>query len=389
MGFNFVKWAMDALGGNKSKKTTISISGNEMFGLTNDIYIRELAFWSIVNRIGALVSKCEFKTYEKNKETKKEEYYMWNIEPNKNQNSSTFIKKMISKLYSENEVLVVNISNQLIVADSFSKETFATQEYIFSSITVDDLELRKTFTQSEVLYWELNSEDMRKIVASIYESYKALISHGMSSYKKSRGNKGVLNIDAIAEEREDFQEVVEELMQKRFKNFFEAENAVLPLFEGYKYTDIGSKTYSSEGTRDIKAMIDDITDFTARALTFPPALAKGDVQDTGKAIDELLTICIDPLTDMLSEEINRKRYGYKDFIDGTYMKIDTSTIKHIDIFDMATPIEKLVSSGVFCINDVLKKLGEQEINEPWANQRFITKNFSTIQEMIESFNKTE
>ena len=65
-------------------------------------------------------------------------------------------------------------------------------------------------------------------------------------------------------------------------------------------------TYT-ESTRDIKALADDIFDFTARALSFPPSLAKGDVQDTSKATEELLTFCLDPLARILEKEINRKK----------------------------------------------------------------------------------
>ena len=69
--------------------------------------IRNLAFQTAVNLVANSISKCEFKTYFKNKEVKKEEYYLFNIEPNKNQNSSQFIHKWIGKLYEENECLII------------------------------------------------------------------------------------------------------------------------------------------------------------------------------------------------------------------------------------------------------------------------------------------
>ena len=171
---------------------------------------------------------------------------------------------------------------------------------------------------------------------------------------------------------------------RKTKNFFEKENAVLPLFDGYEYTDISQnvKTYSSESTRDIKALADDIYDFTARAFSFPPSLAKGDVQDTEKAVDELLTFVVDPLVKILQTEINRKRYGLNGIKKGDYIKINTLAVKHIDIFDIATPMEKLISSGVFTINDILKVLKMQTIEEEWAEQHFITKNYATIQDLL-------
>ena len=197
-----------------------------------------------------------------------------------------------------------------------------------------------------------------------------------------------MNIDAIAQADQNFKERLNTLLSEHFKKFFSSENAVLPLFAGYSYTDLSasSKTYSTESTRDIKSLYDDIFDFTARAFSFPPSLAKGDVQDTSKAIDELLTFCIDPLAKMLEKEINRKINKYEGFYRGDRIRIDTTAVKHVDIFDIATPIDKLISSGAFTINDVRKTIGESEIKEDWADRHFMTKNYSTVEELLAGLN---
>ena len=86
---------------------------------------------------------------------------------------------------------------------------------------------------------------------------------------------------------------------------------------------------------------------------------------------------MDPLCDMLQEEINRKRYGDK-VLGGDYLKIDTTCIKHIDLFDSSKAIDKLIGSAAFCINDIRIKCGETIIDEPWAWQHFITKNYTEV-----------
>lgn len=349
-----------------------------------EVYLRELAFWTCVNKIANAISKCEFKTYIKKKEVKGQEYYLWNYEPNQNQNATSFMNKLIGKLYRNNECLVVEVNNHIYVADSYSKEVLALKEYRFSGITFDGYELSETREMSEVMFFELNSENMRNLTNGMYETYSKLLIYAQDAYKKSRGEKGILNIGAIAQESENFDETFQELMSTHFKNFFESDSAVLPLFDGYEYQDISEsgKTYSAESTRDIKSLADDIFEFTARAFSFPPSLAKGDVQDTGKAIDELLTFVIDPLIKMLQQEINRKRNGYTGFKAGNYVKIETLAVKHIDIFDIATPVDKLISSGAFTINDILEVLGKPKIEEDWANQHFMTKNYSKIQDLL-------
>ena len=369
-----------------SEKKEIVIEDYVTEYLSDELYIRELAFWTCVNKIANALTKCEFKTYNGGKEVKLKEYYIWNVEPNPNQNDAAFLTKLISHLYRNNEALVIEQGGNFFVADSFGKEEKGLYDYYFTDVTVDNFTFtQKKFRQSEVLYFKLNSKDVRDLLNGMYESYRQLLTYAMQSYQKSRGNRGILNIDAMAEAKDNFNETLAELMSKHFKKFFASENAVLPLFDGYSYTDLSqsSKTYSTENTRDIKALADDVFDYTARALSFPPSLAKGDVQDTSKATEELLTFCLDPLAQMLEKEINRKRYGYVGFRSGNRLKIDTRAVKHYDLFDIATPLDKLISSGVFTINDILKVMGEPEIKEEWADQHFITKNYATIQDVLQ------
>lgn len=376
-----ITWIVNRLAGDPIP-TEVEIE--EFFNLQAELVVRNLAFYSAINLISKSISKCEFKTYFKNEEVKKEEYYMWNIEPNKNQNSTQFITKLITKLYENNECLVIESNGQLLVADTFYKKEFALFENQFTSVMVNGFEFNKTFSMSEVLYFKLNNEDVRKLINGMYESYGKLITYAQKSYEKSRGNRGILDINGTAQGNKNFNETFGKLMNQKFKTFFESNNAVLPLFDGYSYTDIGSKTYSNEGTRDIKAMVDDIYDFTGRAIGTPPILLKGEVSGSKDAVDNLLTFCIDPLVDMMQEEINRKRSGYLGYSKGTFIKIDTKTIKHIDLLSVSTSIDKLISSGAFCVNDIRKLVGEEIIDEPWAWEHYMTKNYAAIEELMNS-----
>lgn len=57
---------------------------------------------------------------------------------------------------------------------------------------------------------------------------------------------------------------------------------------------------------------------------------------------------------------------------------------YVDIFSNATQIDKLVQSGTHTINMILRAMGQPQINEEWANQHFITKNYSTVQDLLNS-----
>lgn len=380
-------WLKDKFGGG-----SIPLSGENMSDYMNeyslaigDIYIREMAFWSATNLMANAISKCEFKTYLKGDEVKKQEYYLWNIEPNKNQNSSAFLHKLIAQLYRHNECLVVEQNGQLIVADSYSKKEYALYEDTFTQVTIKDFTFNKTFKQSEVLFFQLNEVNMRNVVNGLYNSYAKLISYSMSAYQKSRGTKGVFKYDTIPVSGTAEREAFDALINEKISKWLNSDNAALPLGRGQEWKENEKKTYTNEGTRDIKAMIDDIYDFTARSYGIPPVLLKGDLANIGdNVVDVLLTFAVDPLIDTLQEEINRKRTGYNAFSQGTYLEIDSKSIKHIDLLSVSTAIDKLIASGAFCINDIRKLVGEQIIDEPWAWQHWITKNYSSVEDLLNS-----
>lgn len=381
MGLDFMRWLRGKLGGAAARAAAQEIA-MDCCGLSAQAYVRELAFWSCVNLVGNALSKCEFKTFAQGKETFGPEYYLWNYAPNKNQSSSDFLHRLIARLYRDNEALVVEQGGQLLVADSFSRREYALYDDLFSDVQVGDFVFSRSFRQPEVLYFRLSEARMRLVVDGMCEVYQQLIDYGMKSYQKSRGSKGILKISTMSAGDPEFQKRYAELKNQNFKSFAEAENAVLPLFEGFDYTDLGSKTYANEGTRDIRAMIDDVSDFTAKAFGIPPALLSGEVEGTAEALEQFLTFCVDPLADLLGEEINRKRYGLSGLQQGYRIQIDTRAIKHVDLLSVSAAVDKLISSGAFCINDIRRLTGEPEIEEPWANQHFMTKNYAAVSGLL-------
>ena len=206
----------------------------------------------------------------------------------------------------------------------------------------------------------------------------------MEKYEKAGGEKGTLNVSAQAQGKKygnrTFEEVYEELMNKRFERFFKSRNAVLPLFDGFTYTRQGaeqSKKSTSE-VKDITDITDEILMKVSQAFNIPVSLLKGDVSDIGKITENFLTFCIDPLCNMIQKEINRKRYGAEQIRKNNYIKIDTTTVMHVDLFGIAEKIDKLISSGMYCIDELRVKVGDEALGTEEAGTHFITKNYQQI-----------
>lgn len=160
---------------------------------------------------------------------------------------------------------------------------------------------------------------------------------------------------------------------------------MLPEFDGYEYTQLGAAAKSGgaekDQTEDVRKLAEDIFNFTARGLLLPVVLVNGAVEQTVDANGRFLTYVIDPIADQLQEEINRKRYGFEKWKQGQYMRVDTSSILHYDLFEQANNIEKLISSG-YSPNEIRRAAGQAEIREKWAETHFLTKNIGTMQNAV-------
>lgn len=353
----------------------------------SSLAMEEFTIHAAINLIANCISKCELKTFQKGKENAGEEHYAWNYEPNRNQNSSQFLQELVARLLYYNECLVVEADGQLIIAESFTKEEYCLKEILFSNVYREGLTFRRTFAMSEVLYFRLNNRNIRQLLSNLCTGYAKLLTDAVDKYEKAGGEKGTLKIDATATGMKygarTFEEVYEDLMNNRFKRFFNSRSAVLPLFNGFNYTKQAaeqSKKSTSE-MKDITDVMDEIVKTVARAFNIPVSLLKGDVSDVEKITRNFLTFCIDPVCEMIQTEINRKRYGRKEVQKGNYLKIDTTTVMHTDVFEIAEKIDKLIASGMYCIDELRKKLGDAELNTEESRKHRITKNYTELSDL--------
>ena len=389
MGLDFFKWLMPKKSGVISRE----VITQELCAAAQEFQIRELCFWTCVNMIANAMARCEFRTYRNFEEIQEREYYLWNFEPNANQNSTAFIHKLIAKLYADNEALIIGSTqadgtNRLVVADSFElPEDFAVKQHEYSGVVVGNMEYRKTFREPDVLHLRLNHTNMRPVIDGMYQSYYRLATAAIKNFEYNHGQHWKVPVSQLASGDPNFKENFAKMIQDQVKPFFDSNGAILPEFEGYKYEDVGQ--HGGKDSRDIKNIIEDIFDFTARAMLVPAVLVNGKVEGTKDANTRFLTNCIDPLCDQLQEEITRKRYGYENWKSGNFLRVDSSSIIHFDIFENAANIEKLVGSGAYTINDVRRAANEPRINEPWADAHYMTLNIANVNEATRQLESQE
>ena len=376
---NFREWIVDFMGNTKSSndKDVDTVVGE----IKAEIYYKELALYTAITLIANAISKCEIKTYKNNKEVKEQLYYTLNISPNANQNSSQLWHKVIEKMVYDEKALVLDINDKLYCADSFSTDPNPILGDKYNGIRIDTLNLNHTFKSKEVLLLKLDDIHLKKLIEGLYEQYGLLLSYAIKSFKKSNSIKYKLKMSNIKAGDEKFNRLFEEVIKKQLKTFLENDNAVYPEFEGYDLQDISPKN-NIKDTSDIRELRKEIFEIVGQTFKIPTSLMLGNITNMNEIVKVFLTFCIDPIADMISEELTRKVFSFEEWQKGYYIKVDTSTINHIDVLDVAEKVDKLIASGTMCIDEVRGILDLAELDSDFSKTHFITKNYDTMENRL-------
>lgn len=360
------------------------LSDTIVLDLAVEYYVKRLAVQTCVNLIANTLVRCPIRTYENGKEIFGNNHYLLNVEPNQNQNASQFFHEFVSKLVLDNECLVIMQNEQLYVADSFERKEYAFYENVYKNVVVNDFQLDKQFKESEVLYFELNNKKIKNVIDDLYNSYGKLITAAMNYYKRSNALRVKLKIESTGPQTDEEQANREDMFNSQLKRFLEAEGAAAwPEQDDVTLEELQNLSNSGRTSRDIRALVDDIFDFVSTAFLIPKGLIKGDLADVEGQTDNYIMFCIAPIASQIEDEANRKIYKKDGYLKRNYLRVDTSMIKYTDIVKLATAMDKLISSGTHSANENRMLIGKEPINEDWANEHYITKNYQKAENLFE------
>ena len=376
----------------------VTITRDMIAGYLDQKQLDELAMYHFVlnagiNIIASSLSKCEFRTFINYEEVKRDEFYLWNFQPNKNQNASQFLQKLVWTLIYKNECLVIETAEgELWIADSFERECYVYYPDLFKNIVIQmnngvTYQVQRSYKMDEVLLYRLNNQNITNLLTALMDRYNDIMKSALENFYRANGERGVLTIDAMSPTKsygtkEDgtprtFNDVYAEMMNKNFANYFKNPSAVMPLWSGFDYSaKSGEATKKSTSAfKDVMDVTDEIYERVGNALGIPPSILKGDIADVSNLVKNMITFAIDPIAKMIERENNRKRNG-KAVLSGTYQMVDTTSIMHTDIFEAAQGIYNMIGAG-FSMNEIRRMIGAAPIKDEMADAHLITKNFAT------------
>lgn len=347
----------------------------------NQLEFKELALQICVSYIANTLSKCEFKTYENGEETKGKLWYRLNISPNPNENSSQFIHKFVEKIYYDDGALLVPHNEYLFCADGYSvDESNPLVGYTYDNITVGTHTLQRKYNASGVFHMKLENTNVKGLVDAIYVQYGKLFDLAVKTYARTNGKKYKLVLDNYEAGDKRFKGLFEEQLKAQLKTFIDADNSVYPQFRGTDLQEFSTSTPTTNA--DVVAWRKETFEVAAQACKIPLPLLYGNMTNVKEIVQQFLTFCIDPLACMIEEELSRKYFSFAEWKKGNYVVVDTTRINHVDILDMAAAIDKIIGSGVSCIDEARKVIGWEELNTEFSKAHFLTKNYELAENAL-------
>lgn len=369
-----------------STKESIGISDNTVYiNIPETYYIKEMALYCATSLIANALSQIEIKTYEYGKAVKNSDYFTLNVRANPNESASQFWHKVAEKMLragpGKGALCFVHNGN-IYCADSYvleQKRPFL--GHVYSGVIVDDFQMSRKFTADEVFLFKLENIQANRIIEEMYSEYGEIISTAISSYKDTNIQQYVLNVEGVQAGDRQFNDEWEKILKDNLKKFVSKEAKIYVQYSGRKLDPMKQES-NQKSSEDVTKLIEQIFSITLKAYKIPISLVLGNITNINEVMKLFLTVAVDPYADMIEKELTAKR-GYSEFKAGFRYKADTSKINHVNIFEMADKIEKLISSAFTNIDELRGMADLDEIGEEWSRKHFMTKNFSLVENFLE------
>lgn len=360
----------------------VPIVGVSPESLARQVYIKDLALYTAIGLIADIACKCERRVYKNGHPARDDaNYYCWNVSANPNQSADELLTNWIFDIYHNKDGgLVIPLNGSLYNADGFSIDERPIYGDIFKNVYVGSEQIRKSYKAGDAFYLKINDKKGRSpvgLVDGAFINYSDLLTGASDSFLKAGGEKYVLSIDQMPSGTPEENAAYMEKLKKNLSGFVKSNSAAYPLTREQNLTKLTSgSAVSGNNYAEIRK---DVYNIVAEVFHLPASLLDGNMNNTGEVVNQALTFAIGPLCHKLSTEITRKTFSREEILGGSKIEMDTTQIRVRDVTDVADKLDKLISSGIMCIDEARAICSMPALNEDWSEAHFITKNYGDIE----------
>lgn len=358
-------------------------------------YIYTLAEAHAIDLIAKTIAKSEIQTFELSEKNKKIEkskgdlYWTLNIQPNFNETGTKFLYKLAVKLLTDGKALVLinkkNKMNLLYVADEYESSNEILYGKTFSNIVVSDdegntLPLNKTYNQNNTIYYSLKNTRLESASEEFKNNSIKLLKAIQNSFINANIDKWRLKIpggqptmlDAETKQPISYEKYKEKITEGLFKD----EQSLIMLSEMFDLVNLNKD--NKKDLTDYEKIVVRIGNVVAQKWNIPLDIFYGSKTEKSTGTNDFITFAVDPFFEVIEDGFNASLVGKDGFKNGEYIKINRQNITHRDVLESGTGIDKLTANR-FSRNELNEFLGLPQIDEDWANEHSLTKNYANVE----------
>ncbi|KAB7675348.1 phage portal protein [Bacillus sp. B1-WWTP-T-0.5-Post-4] len=372
-----IGWISDVL--NKNKEIKFMFDVDMFIDTANRVHMKRLAIDTCISLLGRTISQSEFRVKNGDEFEKNELYYRLNVRPNKNMTASTFWEIFIRKLVYDNECLAIQADDgDLLIADDFEHNEYAVFEDTFTNVTVKDYQFKRSFKQSEVIHLKYRNDKLSPLIDGLFADYGDLFGRILSSQKRKNQIRGVVDMDMIGAKTQEQVDKLQKFIDDMYQAIGKKDIAIVPQQKGIEYKEVYNGSANGPSVEEINKVTNGFLNQVAMAMGIPTALIYGEMADVEKQTKNYMLFTVKPLLKKISDEANVKFFEKEEYLLGK--KIEVKAVSYQSIFDLATSIDKLISSSAFTGNEIRLEVGYEISDDPNLNTHHITKNYTKLTE---------
>ena len=133
----------------------------------------------------------------------------------------------------------------------------------------------------------------------------------------------------------------------------------------------------SKDLSDHEKLVQEIGNKTAMIFNIPLDVFYGTKTEKSNGNNDFITMSCNPVMNCIEDTYNGGLIEEDKFIKGEQIRFNRFCMQHLDITSLGTSLDKLTSIG-FSFNQLCRILNLPEVDEDWANEHHVTKNYADV-----------
>jgi HK97 family phage portal protein len=308
--------------------------------------------------------------------------WLWNVRPNPNQSHSEFVARLVDRMYFAPQrcALVVPHRGCLWLADGWTEEKTPGRPTRYANVSVEGSTevVRRTLTADEVFVFRVpETSRWRSLMAAMGGAYAEMARSAADAFGDKNAERWLLEMDVSLSGTQTQQDKVNAYLKEAVGPFVKGSDAALPLYKGMQLKRAEADYSGGESTLDVVQIRQEAFQIVANCMRIPVSFLEGNVNNFETVFESFLAFCIDPVAKSIEDEIAAKSLTQGAWSAGASARVDTSHVRHVDLFAVADKVEKLVGSSIDTPNEIRTFTGQERVDAPGMDEYQMTKNHET------------